>query len=286
MQHHQIRLHRSASANENHEKLSLKTKLAYGAGDLSTATTTLIISFFQLFFLVIVADINPASAGLILTLARVWDAVTDPMMGIITDKTRSRFGRRRPWLLLGALPFGLVFFLMWIVPPFDETGRFFYYLAMVLLFGTVTTVVSVPYTALTPELTRDYDERTNLNSFRFTFSIGGSLLGLILHQSIVQMFADQQTGYMVASAVIGVLAVPPFLWCFLGVHERDTDAERTTPRVSFMEQVRTVLRNKPYLYVNRWQAHHLRLWLRPACRRWQAHPTRQARQTARSLPRP
>jgi GPH family glycoside/pentoside/hexuronide:cation symporter len=239
----------STPADEHREYLSLATKLAYGAGDLSPAMATLIVSFFQLFFLVIVAGINPGSAGLILTLARVWDAVTDPLMGLITDKTRSRFGRRRPWLLIGALPFGLIFFLMWIVPPFDETGRFFYYLAMVLLFGTVTTIVSVPYTALTPELTRDYDERTNLTSFRFTFSIGGSLLGLILHQSIVQMFADQQTGYMVASAVIGVLCVPPFVWCFLGVHERDADAEQATPRVSFMDQLRAVVHNKPYLFV-------------------------------------
>jgi GPH family glycoside/pentoside/hexuronide:cation symporter len=223
--------------------------MAYGAGDLSPAIATILVSFFQLFFLVIVAGISPGRAGLILTLARVWDAVTDPMMGVITDKTRSRFGRRRPWLLLGAVPFGLVFFLMWVVPPFDETGKFFYYLAMVLLFGTATTVVNVPYTALTPELTRDYNERTSLNSFRFAFSIGGSLLGLILHQSIVQMFADPQTGYTVAGAVIGALCVPPFLWCFLGVRERYTGAGQAAPGVSIIGQMRTVISNKPYLYV-------------------------------------
>lgn len=180
---------------------------------------------------------------------KIWDAVNDPMIGWLTDRTNTRWGRRRPWLLFGAAPFGLLFFLQWIVPPFDVTGKFIYYLIIALLFDTAFTVVNVPYAALTPELTRDYDERTSLNAYRFAFSIGGSLLGGILHQTIVSRYpADPQTGYLVAGAVMGVLIALPFLWCFLGARER-YEPDPAARDLSLAEQIRYVFRNRPYLFV-------------------------------------
>ncbi len=231
------------------ERLSLSTRLAFGAGDLGPAIATIIASFFQLFFLTTVAGLSPGLAGTILLIVKIWDAVNDPFIGWMTDHTNTRWGRRRPWLLFGAVPFGLFFFLQWIVPPFDDTGKFIYYLVIALLFDTAFTIVNVPYAALTPELTRDYDERTALNSYRFAFSIGGSIFGGILHQVIVGMFPnDPQTGYLVSGAVVGVLVALPFLWCFAGTRER-YEPEPGAEELGLIEQIRYVFSNRPFLFV-------------------------------------
>lgn len=240
---------RATPAAPAHERLPLSTKLAFGAGDLGPAIATIVASFFQLFFLTTVAGLPAGLAGTILLIVKIWDSINDPIIGWLTDRTNTRWGRRRPWLLFGAVPFGLFFFLQWLVPPFDDTGKFLYYLAIALLFDTAFTIVNVPYTALTPELTRDYDERTALNSFRFAFSIGGSLLGGILHQSIVGMFpGDPQTGYFVAGAVVGVLVALPFLWCFAGTREK-YEPEPGAEEMPLGQQIRYVFRNRPYLFV-------------------------------------
>lgn len=168
------------------KKLDLKTKLAYGAGDLGPAITANIAVFYMMVFFTNVAGISAGLAGSILMIGKIWDGINDPMVGMLTDKTQSRrWGRRLPWLLYGAIPFGVFFFLQWIVPQFTADKNinvwclFWYYVAIGIVSQAFFTVVNLPYTAMTPELTQDYDERTSLNSFRFTFSIGGSILSLI-----------------------------------------------------------------------------------------------------------
>ncbi|MCS6886847.1 MFS transporter [Chloroflexus sp.] len=238
----------AVTTSASSERLPLATRLAFGAGDLGPAIATIIASFFQLYFLTTIAGLPPGLAGTILLVVKIWDSINDPIIGWLTDKTQTRWGRRRPWLLFGAAPFGLLFFLQWVVPPFDVTGKFIYYLVIALLFDTAFTVVNVPYTALTPELTRDYDERTALNSYRFAFSIGGSLLGGILHQIIVGQFTNQQTGYLVSGAVVGLLIAVPFLWCFFGTRER-YEPEPGVEELSLLDQIRYVFKNRPFLFV-------------------------------------
>jgi GPH family glycoside/pentoside/hexuronide:cation symporter len=247
--YHDENRHNIDTPTENHHHtLPLRIKLAYGGGDLSHAIAGIVISFFQLYFLVIVAGLSAGSAGLILGISRVWDAITDPAMGIFLDRSRSRFGQRRIWLALGAVPFGISFFLLWIVPPFDQIEKFVYYLIVILLFETVTTMVGVPYGALTPDLTRDYHERTSLNSFRFASSLGGSLLGLLIHQSLVSLFADQQTGYIVAGVVVGTICIVPLFWCFFGIPS-DAIAPHDRPTTSPRRQLKRLLLNQAYLFV-------------------------------------
>ncbi len=244
-------------AAEQHERLPLSTKLAFGAGDLGPAIATAIGSFFQLFFLTTVAGLSPGAAGTILLVVKIWDAVNDPFMGWLTDRTVSRHGRRRPWLLYGALPFGLMFAVQWVVPPFGDAGKFIFYLIVALLFDTAFTVVNVPYTALTPELTRDYDERTSLNSFRFAFSIGGGLIAAVLHPIVVNSFcadaqacqgAAQQPGYLVAGAIWGLCCALPFIWCFAGTKER-YEPEAQAPELGLLDQVRMAFSNRAFLFV-------------------------------------
>ncbi|MBW4522900.1 MAG: MFS transporter [Scytolyngbya sp. HA4215-MV1] len=256
------------------QKLSFTTKLAYGAGDLGAAITANILAFFLLFFFTNVAGLNPGLAGSILMISKIWDAVNDPIVGMLSDRTESRWGRRLPWMLWGAIPFGIFFFLQWVVPHFSDNpnvnqwGLFWYYVAISIFFNTAYTAVNLPYTALTPELTQDYNERTSLNSFRFTFSIGGSILSLIIAQvifAVIKSDTAQQTAgscnsnslqYLVLGAVCAIVSVLPLYWCVYGIRRRVMASEQrrldnTDPSdtLSFSEQLKIAFSNRPFVYV-------------------------------------
>ncbi|MDD1420887.1 MFS transporter [Dolichospermum sp. ST_sed1] len=244
------------------EKLNFKTKLAYGAGDLGPAITGNIAVFYLMVFFTNVAGIPAGLAGSILMIGKIWDGINDPVVGMLTDKTQSRrWGRRLPWLLYGAIPFGFFSFLQWIVPQFSADkniniwGLFWYYVIIGIISQAFFTVVNLPYTAMTPELTQDYDERTSLNSFRFTFSIGGSILSLILAKIIFSQIADRQQQYLVLAAVCTVIAVLSLYWCVYGVRDRILafEAKRISlpqeAEIPFFEQLKIVFSNKPFLFV-------------------------------------
>lgn len=225
------------------------TKLAFGSGDVGPAVATAIMSFFLLYFFTDVARLNPAAAGVILLLTKIWDAVNDPLIGLLSDRVNTRWGRRRPWFLFGAVPFGLAFFLLFQVPQLGEAGKFAYYLIVSLLLDTMFTLVNVPYTALTPELTRDYDERTSLNSYRFAFSIAGGLIAAVAHPLIVDAVAagsDIQTGYAVSALVWAIVCTVPFFFAFWGTYERHTPEEAEA--LPLVESVRQTFRNRAFRY--------------------------------------
>ena len=244
------------------EKLNLSTKLAYGAGDLGPAITANISIFFLLVFFTNVAGIPAGLAGSILMIGKIWDGINDPIIGMLTDKTKSpRWGRRLPWILYGAIPFGFFFFLQWIVPQFSADrnaniwGLFWYYVVIGILSQSFYTVVNLPYTAMTPELTQDYDERTSLNSFRFTFSIGGSIASLILSKIVFSQISDRSSQYLVLAAVCGVVSILSLYWCVYGTRDRVLafEAKRNQseepPSLSFKKQLKIVFNNQPFLFV-------------------------------------
>lgn len=244
------------------QKLNLKTKLAYGAGDLGPAITANISVFFLLYFFTNVAGIPAGLAGSILLIGKVWDAINDPIVGVLTDKTKSRrWGRRLPWMLYGAIPFGIFFYLQWIIPQFssDRSAQmwslFWYYVVIGLVSQVFYTVVNLPYTALTPELTQDYNARTSLNSFRFAFSIGGSILSLLLARFIFETFTNRQQQYSILAAVCAVVSVLALFWCVFGIRDRvlafETKRNQTEQPVSlpFGEQLKIVFSNRPFLFV-------------------------------------
>lgn len=244
------------------EKLSLSTKLAYGAGDLGPAITANLGVFFALFFFTNVAGLSPGLAGSILMIGKIWDAVNDPMVGVLSDRTTSRWGRRLPWILYGAIPFGIFFFLQWIVPRFsandtaNDWGLFWYYVITAILFNSFYTAVNLPYTALTPELTQDYNERTTLNSFRFSFSIGGSILSLLIALGVFSLLkVDRAQQYLVLAGICAVLSVVPLYWCVWGVRDRVLafEAKRVEtpqpPSLPIPEQLRIAFSNRPFVFV-------------------------------------
>ncbi|MEL6494260.1 MAG: MFS transporter [Cyanobacteria bacterium J06623_7] len=209
------------------EKLNFTTKLAYGSGDMGPAITANILVFFLLYFFTNVAGLQAGLAGSILAIGKVGDAINDPIVGILSDRTRTRWGRRIPWMLFGAIPFGVFFFLQWIVPSFsadpdvNKWCLFAYYIIIATLFNLAYTVVNLPYTALTPELTQDYNERTSLNSFRFAFSIGGSILSLLLADFVFNAYPeDLKQRFIVFALISTLLSIVAILWCTVRIQEK------------------------------------------------------------------
>jgi glycoside/pentoside/hexuronide:cation symporter, GPH family len=237
-------------STSNSERLSVGTKLAFGMGDLGAAIVTAINGFFLNAFLLDVAGLRPVAAGTIFLLVKIWDALNDPVIGAISDRTASRWGRRRPWLLFGAIPFGLAFFLQWIVPPLGDTGKFWYYLVVALALDTAFTAVNVPYTAMTAELSHDYDERTSLTSYRFGFSILGGVLAAFLHTIIIGSFSNVSSGYVVSAGIWTFFIVISALVTFRYTRETHFEEQATpAPGPGMVEGLRIVFRNRAFVIV-------------------------------------
>ena len=231
------------------EKLSFWTKVGFAIGDLGPATGPgTIIPFFFLFFLTDVVRLNPSLAGLALLIGKIWDAVNDPLFGLLSDRTRTRWGRRRPYILFGAIPFGLTFFLLWVTPPWREQIALCAYFAFLyILFDTAFTAVGVPYHALIPELTLDYDERTSLVGYIMAVSIGGGLLGAVLPLAIVGLFPDRRIGFAAMGAIMGIAFALPLFATFAVARERKEFQARSA--LPPLESLRYVVQNRALWYV-------------------------------------
>ncbi|PSF38869.1 MFS transporter [Aphanothece hegewaldii CCALA 016] len=239
-------------ANNNHsEKLQITTKLAYGTGDFGPAITANILVFYLLFFLTEVAGLSPGRAGLVLMIGKIADAINDPFIGVLSDRTQSKWGRRLPWMLLGAIPFGLIYYLQWLVPRFSDDqninswGLFAYYVFIGIVFNLAYTMINLPYQALTPELTLDYQERTNLNSFRFAFSIGGSILSLILYIFVANTYPNQLLKtFIILGIFCSILSVIATIGCSLNLQERGAKPildNRNKKRVGYISLIFGIL---------------------------------------------
>jgi GPH family glycoside/pentoside/hexuronide:cation symporter len=227
--------------------LSLRTKVLFSTGDLSTSIPLAILMFFQLYFLTDVAGLRPAYAAWAVGVPRVWDAVNDPLFGLISDRIRTRWGRRRVLLLFGSVPLGLSFMFMWFVPPFEQISLAFYYAITFILFDTAFTVVHVGYNSLTPELTRDYDERSSLNGYRMVFSITGTLGAIILATVLGWVIEDNRALFTLLGAGLGIVSIIPPLIVFRITTEAPADElpESQTLRKSLAD----TLGNKPFRLV-------------------------------------
>lgn len=238
-------------------KLGFWRKMAYGVGDVGPALVATLSGFYLNAFLLDVAGLRPSVAALIFLLVKVWDSVNDPIIGTLTDRTNTRWGRRRPWLLFGAVPFGLAWFLQWQLPALGDVGLFFYYLVVALLLDTALTCVNVPYTALTPEIAPEYNERTSLNAFRFSFSILGGMTALIVHDTILRSSDAVQTGYAISAAIMGVVIIITNLITFSAIKETYVRDEKEKDP-GFLEGFRIAFANRPFVMVT---AIYLMSWL-------------------------
>ncbi len=229
------------------KKLSLKTKAGFGVCDLGGNLFFTAMGFWSLNFLTDTVGISAALAGMAVMIAKLWDAVTDPMMGYISDRTRSRWGRRRPYLLFGALPLFAAMWFFFTKPGFVSPVALTAWATLALMFlNTAYTVVNIPYSALTPELTDDYHERTSLNGYRFGFAVVGTILGAAAVQPIVSAFPTQAKGFSAVGCILGAVMAVTALITYFTVKEKNS-ADTPKPTDGFFATYLQVFKTGPYV---------------------------------------
>lgn len=231
------------------DRLSWSTIVGFGAGDIYGGGSLMIIGFYYLYFLTDVVLLPPALAGTVILISKIWDAVSDPVMGFISDRTRTRFGRRRPYFLAGIILIFVSFVLLWI--PYDPDStvlKFALVLLSYLFFSTIITMVMVPYNALASELTPDYHERTRLSSVRIFFSSVSSLVCAVAPLEIVKLFPTPKQGYPAMAVVFGLFFALPFLATFFTTRER-TDYMQHTAAGSILRDLRSAAGLRPFRHV-------------------------------------
>ncbi len=229
------------------EKVPFGVKLGYGIGDIGSNFFIVVTGFFLLFFLTDIVGVEPALAGLVLLIPKLWDVISDPIMGALSDRTSSKWGRRRPYLLYGALPFGLTFFLMFLAPGYEsELARALHVGLMFALACTAFTVINVPYSSMVAEMSDDYNERTSITSFRMIFACVGVLLAGGLAMPLVSIGGEGAAGFRFMGMILGGTITLICLACFWS-----TGKAKTLPRTDSMpplkEQIRIALKNYPFL---------------------------------------
>ncbi len=234
------------------QKLTLGSKFKYGLADMGFALITSAMQFFLLFYYTDVAGINPALAGLALMVGKLtWDAINDPLFGYLSDRTRSRFGRRRVYMLLGAVPLGIAAWIMFSLPQgLSGVPAFLAVLLSFWLVDTFHTVTTTPYYALTPELTRDYNERASLTSIRMVYSVFGYILGAALTTILAGIFQgaglNLQQAWSATGAVFGSVAIITTLVTTFSIKERPELAGEPS-KLPALKAILTSFKNKPFI---------------------------------------
>lgn len=229
------------------EKLPLGIKIIYGVGNLGFTLLISAVGFFLLIFYTDVALIPPALASTALLVAKGWDIVNDPLFGWLSDRTESRHGRRRVYLIYGALPLALVTFALWAVPRgLAGTTAFLWIVLTYALFDTVFTLTWVPFSTLTAELTPDYDERTSLTAVASIGAVVGYLLGSVLPPMISGGFADASTGYLVVGGVAGGIAGLSTTLVAWRIREPDR-GQRVSAGMPIIPSIQATFKNRPFV---------------------------------------
>ena len=236
---------------DNQTKLPFWIKLLYGSGDWGISSIYMLRSIFYAIYLTDVVGLEPRLASFGGLIGIVWDAINDPIVGLLTDRMKSRLGRRRPFLLWFAIPFGISFILLWSAPNWENQIALLIYVTLTfMLADTLQTLIYVPYLSLTPELAPDYDERTSLTAFRSFFQLFGSLSVVLAAPNIVDRVLaaglTQQQGYMLVGAIFGGIGAIPLLLIGTFVKERSTPEQ--TESLPLKKTLQVAWRNIPFRF--------------------------------------
>ena len=196
--------------------VSVKEKIAYGLGDTASNIVFQSVMLFLSFFYTDIFGISPAIVGTLFLVVRIFDAVTDPLMGAMTDRTQTKYGKFRPYLLWLALPFGVISVLAFTTPDFSEQGKVIYAFVTYALLMIAYTAINIPYSALGGVITGDPKERVSVQSYRFVFGMLGGLIVTACTLPLVDWFGagDKAKGYQLTIAAMSAVGVLMFLVCF------------------------------------------------------------------------
>ena len=238
--------------NQRKHYLPFWIKLAFGSGDFGPSSISMMRSLFYTFYLTDVVGLEPRLASFGAIIGLIWDAVNDPLVGMISDRVNSRWGRRRPFLLIFSVPFGVLSVILWSAPNWNSQIALIAYVTIAfMLVDTLGTLLSIPYQSLIPELTQDYDERTSIAGFRTIFQLAGSLMVVIVVPSVVDSVLEsgltQRQGFVLAAAIFGALSILFYLLVFTVIREKKTAGYQETPPLSTM--LKLAWSNIPFRFV-------------------------------------
>ena len=234
-------------------KLSVLTKLKYGVGDFGMAVVTAMLQFSMLFYYTDVVGVNPGLAGTAMLVGKItWDLINDTLFGYLEDKTKSRWGKRRPYLIFGALPFALSFWGVFSIPQgLGNTAYFFLIIGSFILFDTFHTLTATAYSAMTAEITEDYNERTSLSTYRMVFSVIGYIAGAGVSGVLADVFSGLfnitiHQGWSVVAFVFGVLGGISML--IPGLFLKYEPAVESKPsELPPLKSILSTFKNKPFV---------------------------------------
>jgi len=244
------------------EKIGLREKIGYGFGDAASSMFWKIFGMYSLFFYTDVFGITAAAAGTMFLVARLWDSFFDIFVGIMSDRTKTRWGKYRPYLLWFAIPFAVMGVITFYTPDFGQTGKLVYAYITYSLMMIVYSLINVPYASLLGSITSNPNERNSLSSYRMSFAFIGSFVTFMLLQPLVDFYAKQFDGGTVVKSVentistspigwvlgvgtIGVVCVVLFLLCFSWTKERVTQIE-SEENVSVKQDLKNLFHNSPW----------------------------------------
>ena len=214
---------------------SFLSRCAYGAADIYGGGAFVVIGTFFTVFLTKALGMPPALAGSIPLIGKVWDAVTDPVMGNITDRTQSRFGAKRFYILIGSIVSAITFLLMWVPLPQAEMGlKYIFYMLMYMLFSTGFTIVMVPYNALLPDMVDDYTLRGRFTGTRMAFSAFGNIIAALLSTLIITDNTDSSR-YLIVAFIFGIIFCIAILLTFFGTWEKQKPVLKVSLKESFVQ---------------------------------------------------
>ena len=230
---------------------TLSEKIGYGLGDMSSSMFWKIFSYYLPFFYSNIFGLSLDSAALLLLITKLWDAVSDPMMGVLADRTHSRWGRYRPYLLWIAIPFAIVGVLTFTTPEWGESAKLVWAYTTYILMMTVYTAINVPYGAMLGVMTDDTKERTVFSSFRMFFAYGGSFIALAMFEPLCNMFtnhlgASTAQSWQWTMIIIGSLCAIMFFLCFSLTRERVLPTEGSKQSSSIIKDIKSLCGNGPW----------------------------------------
>jgi len=228
-------------------KISLLEKISYGCGDFASSMFWKLFSMYLLFFYTDIFGLPAAAVGTMFLITRIWDAINDPMMGAIADRTNTRWGKFRPYLLFGSIPFAIIGIITFTTPNLSISGKLIYAYVTYTLMMMIYTVVNVPYSSLMGVITNDTNDRTSLASFRFIGAFSGGILVTASANYLIDYFSNGNNlsrGYQWTVGVYAVLAALFFILTFAGTKERLKPAREK--KSSLKNDLKDLAHNKPW----------------------------------------